>query len=58
MHLLEPIRVLKDEGFFRTLKIGYNVVSHPKERKRIKQMREIFRHYEKQMAAFAIVAEK
>ncbi len=58
MHLLEPVRVLKDEGFFRTLKIGYNVVSHPKERKRIKQMREIFRHYEKQMAAFAIVAEK
>ncbi len=58
MHLLEPIRVLSDEGLFGTLKIGYNVLTHPIERKRIKQMRKIFRQYEKQMTAFAIVAEK
>lgn len=58
MHLLEPERILSDEGFFRTLKIGWNVLTHPKARKRIMQMRSIFKANEKHMTAFAIIAEK
>ncbi len=58
MHLLEPARVISDEGIFRTLKIGFNVLTHPKARNTILKMRKIFRNYEKQMTAFAIIAEK
>jgi hypothetical protein len=38
MHLLEPKRVIEDEGLFRTLKIGFNVATHPKAAKRILAM--------------------
>ena len=58
MHLLEPKRVLSDEGFLRTLKIGFNVLTHPKAKKRIMQMRSVFKEYEQQMTAFTIIAEK
>lgn len=58
MHLLKPSRILNDEGFFRTLKIGFNILTHPSAKKRIMKMREIFKKYEEQMTAFAIIAEK
>ena len=58
MHLLEPKRVIQDEGFFRSLKIMFNVITHPKARKRILEMRKVFRKYKGQMNAIAIVAEK
>lgn len=58
MHLLKPSRVVSDEGVFRTMKIGFNVLTHPAARKRIMKMRGIFQKYEKQMTAYAIVAQK
>lgn len=58
MHLLEPKRIISDEGFLRTLKIGFNILTHPAAKKRIMQMRSIFKEYEPQMTAFAIIAEK
>lgn len=58
MHLLKPARVVSDEGVLRTMKIGFNVLTHPAAKKRIMQMKGIFQKYEKQMTAFAIVAQK
>lgn len=58
MHLLEPGRIMDDEGFFRTLKIVFNILTHPKARKRILSMRKVFRRYEDSMSAIAIVARK
>lgn len=58
MHLLEPKRILDDEGLINTLKIGYNIFTHPTARRKIKNMRNIFRQYEPQLNAFAIIAEK
>ncbi len=58
MHLLEPKRVLQDEGLFRTLKILFNVLTHPKARKRIMTMRRTFRVHRQHLQAVAIVAEK
>ena len=58
MKLLEPKRVLQDEGFFRTLKIAFNILTHPKERKRILNMRNIFRKYAKYMLGISIIARK
>jgi len=58
MHLLEPGRVVHDEGIFRTIKILFNVATHPKERKRIFAMRRVFRKYGEHLNAVAIVARK
>lgn len=58
MHLLEPNRIINDEGVLGALKIGFNMFSHPKAKKKIMAMRKIFREYEKDITAFAIIAEK
>ncbi len=58
MHLLKPQRIVSDEGILRSLKIGFNIMTHPKERKRIIGMRKIFKKYDKQMTAYGIIAEK
>ncbi|MGI9527905.1 MAG: class I SAM-dependent methyltransferase [Weeksellaceae bacterium] len=58
MHLLEPKRMLDDEGIFRTLKIIFNVLTTPQARKRIFAMRKVFRKYEKNLDAIAIIAKK
>ncbi|MEM9363992.1 MAG: class I SAM-dependent methyltransferase [Bacteroidota bacterium] len=58
MHLLEPIRMIGDEGFFRTLKIVFNMLTHPNERKRIWAMRKVFRKHQSHLNAICIVAEK
>lgn len=58
MHLLEPGRMVRDEGLFRTLKIGFNVMTHPAARQRIMSIRRVFRKYEKHIHAIAIICEK
>jgi ubiquinone/menaquinone biosynthesis C-methylase UbiE len=58
MKLLEPGRILSDEGFFRALKIGFNVFSHPDAANRIFSMRKVFRKYKNHINAIAIIAEK
>ncbi len=42
MHLLEPKRIIEDEGLLRTIGIGFNIVTHPKVAKRILAMRAAF----------------
>ncbi len=58
MHLLKPGRMLQDEGWLRTLKIGYNIITHPQARKRIMQMRRVFEKYQDHMNAIVVIAEK
>lgn len=58
MALLEPKRVLADEGLFRTLKIMFNVLTHGDLRKRIFQMRKTFKKHKNDINAVAIVARK
>lgn len=58
MLLLEARRVLEDEGFLNTLKIGANILSHPRERKRILEMRQLFKKYRKELNAIVVIAEK
>ncbi len=58
MALLETKRIIDDEGFFRTIKIVYNILTHPDERKRILAMRNMFRAYNDNMNAIVIIAEK
>ncbi|BDD12227.1 methyltransferase (plasmid) [Fulvitalea axinellae] len=58
MHLLEPSRIIDDEGFFRTLKIAFNVLRFPDLRKHILTMRRTFKKHESNLNAIAIVAQK
>ncbi|GAB3021751.1 methyltransferase domain-containing protein [Niabella terrae] len=58
MALLEPGRILQDEGFWRTLKIGWNILSHPAARKRILKMRQVFQRHRTHLNAIVIIAEK
>lgn len=58
MLLLETKRMVQDEGLFRTLKIGFNILTHPKAKRKIGAMRKIFQKHKRQMAAFAIIAQK
>lgn len=43
MSLLEPKRIIDDEGFIGFLKIGFNILTNSKTRKRILEMRTTFK---------------
>ncbi|WP_415047025.1 class I SAM-dependent methyltransferase [Gordonia sp. (in: high G+C Gram-positive bacteria)] len=58
MALLEPRRVVADEGPFRTLKIVGNVATHSDARRRILGMRKVFRKYRRELTAIEIIARK
>lgn len=58
MYLLEPSRVIDDEGILQSIKIAFNVLVHPKALKQIMAMRSVFRKYQEYLCAIAIVAEK
>lgn len=58
MMLLEPSRIIKDEGVFNTLTTVYNVIRRPKARRKILEMRRLFQAHRNEIRAIAIVAEK
>lgn len=58
MHLLEPARVIRDEGIARTVRIGWNLLRDPQARARVGQMRSLFRDYRTHLQAVAFVARK
>ena len=58
MHLLEPRRVLQDEGLLRTLRIALNVARDSTARHRILAMRRLFRKYDENLCAAMLIARK
>ncbi|MBK9989867.1 MAG: methyltransferase domain-containing protein [Verrucomicrobia bacterium] len=58
MHLLEPRRIIADEGFFRALKFIFNVLTTPAARNRVRSMRVVFRKHGRHLGAVMIVASK
>lgn len=58
MHLVEPKRFFDDEGFFRAIRIFFNILAHPAAARRIRDMRRVFRKYEVNLRAVAIIVEK
>jgi len=58
MHLLEPWRLVNDEGLPGALRFLWNVARHAAARRRVLAMRRIFRKYRSNLAAIAVVAEK
>lgn len=58
MALLQPRRMVSDEGLFGALRFARNVLVHRDARKRVLTMRRTFHKHRKQLAAVAIVAHK
>ncbi|MBX2932540.1 MAG: methyltransferase domain-containing protein [Chitinophagaceae bacterium] len=58
MSLLKLKRIIADEGILRTFKIYFNILTHPKAKRKISEMRNTFNKYEHNLTAFAIIAEK
>lgn len=58
MRLLQLGRIISDEGFFRTIKIVFNILTHPTAMRRILNIRRTFQKHKKNIHAIALVAEK
>jgi SAM-dependent methyltransferase len=58
MHLLEPVRLINDEGVLRAIRFAWNVATHASARRRVLTMRRVFRKYARHLAAIALVATK
>lgn len=58
MHLLEPKRVVQDEGLLRTVRIAFNVIRDREARQRVLGMRRGFRTHQENLGAVALVAVK
>jgi len=58
MHLLEPKRLIKDEGLAGAIRFAWNVARHPAARHGVFRMRRIFRKWKGHLAAILLVARK
>ncbi|MEB3983146.1 methyltransferase domain-containing protein [Mycobacterium sp. 663a-19] len=58
MALLQPRRVIADEGLLGALRFAKNVLTHRDARKRVLTMRRTFRKHSERLTAVAIVARK
>jgi len=58
MSLLEPGRLIRDEGFAGALRFVWNLLRDSEARRRVLQMRSVFHLYRKQLGAAAIIGSK
>lgn len=58
MLLLEPKRMLADEGLMNFLHIIWNLITRPETRKRVLALRKTFKKYRENLTGIAIVAQK
>jgi ubiquinone/menaquinone biosynthesis C-methylase UbiE len=58
MSLLEPGRLINDEGLAGALRFVFNVIRDAQARRRVLEMRSVFRSYRKQLGAVAITGVK
>jgi SAM-dependent methyltransferase len=58
MKLLEPTRIIRDEGWSRAVRFVWNVARDRVARRRVLSMRSVFRKFRHNLAAVALVAMK
>src|SRR5476649_182925 len=58
MHLLEPWRIIQDEGVFGALRFALNLLCYREGRRRVLAMRRVFSKYRDHLAAVMMVAQK
>jgi SAM-dependent methyltransferase len=58
MHLLEPWRLVRDEGWWGAARFLLNVLRSPAARRRVRAMRQVFRRHGAHLAALMLVGCK
>ncbi|MBN9614328.1 MAG: class I SAM-dependent methyltransferase [Acidobacteriales bacterium] len=58
MHLLEPRRLLQDEGLMGSLRIAFRVATRPELGSRFRSMRRLFAQYGEHLGAISLVGER
>jgi hypothetical protein len=58
MSLLEPARLIQDEGLAGAVRFAFNLLRHPDARRRVLQMRSVFRRNRKRLGAVTLTAIK
>src|ERR1700674_5711993 len=58
MHLLEPWRIIQDEGMLGALRFAFNLLCNREARRRVLAMRRVFSKYRDHLAAVMIVGQK
>jgi hypothetical protein len=58
MHLLEPRRIIQDEGVFGALRFAFNLLCNREARRRVLAMRHVFQKYRGNLAAVVFVVQK
>jgi SAM-dependent methyltransferase len=58
MALLQPRRLLADEGLIGALRFARNLLTHPSSRKRVLAMRKTFRRHRGNLTAVAVIARR
>ena len=58
MHLLEPRRMIQDEGLLGTLRFGFNLLCDREARRRVLAMRRVFSKYRDHLAAIMLIGQK
>lgn len=58
MHLLEPKRVIRDEGLLGAMRFAFNVLRHKEARTRVLKLKRLFRGFRNNVGAIMLVAVK
>lgn len=58
MHLLEPRRIMQDEGVFGALRFALNLLCNRAAHRRVLAMRRVFAKYRNHLAAIMLIAHK
>jgi hypothetical protein len=58
MHLLEPWRIIQDEGVLGALRFAFNLLCNGEARRRVLAMRQVLSKYRDHLAAVMIVGQK
>jgi SAM-dependent methyltransferase len=58
MHLLEPWRIIQDEGMFGALRFALKLLCNREARRRVLAMRRVFSKYRDHLAAVMLIGQK
>jgi ubiquinone/menaquinone biosynthesis C-methylase UbiE len=58
MHLLEPWRLMQDEGVFGAFRFAFNLLCNRAARRRVLAMRRVFSKYRNHLAAIMLIGHK
>ncbi|WP_242024481.1 hypothetical protein [Trichocoleus sp. FACHB-591] len=58
MGLLNPARIIQDEGLVNAIKFFWNVLTRPQLRDRLLSMRRVFKQYEQELGYLILCAER